>query len=73
MKIDLEKSPKKTQSVVWMGKEEREMGDKKRVENREGSLGYPGFMTPVFTKDSKHLAKRKRSLGLIEIGTPVLT
>ncbi|GFY13615.1 hypothetical protein TNCV_4959851 [Trichonephila clavipes] len=33
------------------------------VENREGSLGYPRFVKPVFTKDSKPLGKRKRSLG----------
>ncbi|GFX57329.1 hypothetical protein TNCV_3914921 [Trichonephila clavipes] len=26
---------------------------RERVENREGSLGYPGFVKPVFTKDSK--------------------
>ncbi|GFY03527.1 hypothetical protein TNCV_3211641 [Trichonephila clavipes] len=26
---------------------------RKRVENREGSLGFPGFVKPVFTKDSK--------------------
>ncbi|GFS47486.1 hypothetical protein TNCV_1612251 [Trichonephila clavipes] len=26
---------------------------RKRVEIREGSLGYPGFVKPVFTKDSK--------------------
>ncbi|GFX59771.1 hypothetical protein TNCV_1778101 [Trichonephila clavipes] len=38
--------------VVWMGKEEKEKWDDKRVEN-EGSLGYPGFVTPVFTKDNK--------------------
>ncbi|GFW21998.1 hypothetical protein TNCV_4822801 [Trichonephila clavipes] len=36
---------------------------RKRVENREGSLGYPGFVKPVFTKDSKPVGKRKRSLG----------
>ncbi|GFU43399.1 hypothetical protein TNCV_4686661 [Trichonephila clavipes] len=26
---------------------------RKRAENREGSLGFPGFVKPVFTKDSK--------------------
>ncbi|GFT77069.1 hypothetical protein TNCV_1099451 [Trichonephila clavipes] len=46
---------------------------RRRVENREGSLGYPGFVKPVFTKDSKHLGKRKRSLGYLGIVTPVLT
>ncbi|GFU79911.1 uncharacterized protein TNCV_577911 [Trichonephila clavipes] len=34
----------------------------RRVENREGSLGYPGVVTPAFTKDGKPLGKRKRSL-----------
>ncbi|GFW22482.1 putative mariner transposase [Trichonephila clavipes] len=39
-------------SVVWTGKEEKEKwNDKKRVENREGSLGYPRFVKPVFSKD----------------------
>ncbi|GFT57201.1 hypothetical protein TNCV_1692111 [Trichonephila clavipes] len=27
-----------------------------RVENREGSLGYPGFVKPVFTKGSRGLS-----------------
>ncbi|GFU13704.1 hypothetical protein TNCV_939321 [Trichonephila clavipes] len=36
---------------------------RRRVENREGSLGYPRFVRPVFTKDGKPLGKRKRSLG----------
>ncbi|GFV86041.1 hypothetical protein TNCV_670381 [Trichonephila clavipes] len=49
-----------------------EWDDKKRVENREESLGYPGFVTPVFTKDSKPLGKRKRSLGHLAIVTPYL-
>ncbi|GFT26290.1 hypothetical protein TNCV_263441 [Trichonephila clavipes] len=26
---------------------------RKRAENREGSLGFPGIVKPVFTKDSK--------------------
>ncbi|GFT97641.1 hypothetical protein TNCV_2024561 [Trichonephila clavipes] len=26
---------------------------RKRVENREGSLGFPGFVKPVFTKESQ--------------------
>ncbi|GFX90548.1 hypothetical protein TNCV_4335511 [Trichonephila clavipes] len=55
-------------SVVWTGKEEKMKFHDKRVENREGSLGYP-----VFTKDSKPLGKRKRSQGYLEIVTPVLT
>ncbi|GFX20289.1 transposable element Tcb2 transposase [Trichonephila clavipes] len=61
-------------SVVWTGKEEKEKwDDKKRIENREGSLGYPGFVKHVFTKDGKPLRKRKRSLGYLGIVTPVLT
>ncbi|GFW83730.1 hypothetical protein TNCV_668431 [Trichonephila clavipes] len=41
-------------------KKKRKSGmTRKRVENREGSLGYPGFVKPVFTKDSKPLEKRK--------------
>ncbi|GFU28295.1 hypothetical protein TNCV_99691 [Trichonephila clavipes] len=32
----------------------REIGmARKRAENREGSLEFPGFVTPVFTEDSK--------------------
>ncbi|GFX53434.1 hypothetical protein TNCV_4652241 [Trichonephila clavipes] len=45
---------------------------RKRVENRKGTLGYPGAVTPMFTKESKHLGKRKRSLGYLGIVTPVL-
>ncbi|GFT06076.1 hypothetical protein TNCV_1595001 [Trichonephila clavipes] len=33
-------------------KKKEKWDDKKRVENREGSLGYPGFVTPVFTKEN---------------------
>ncbi|GFV25449.1 hypothetical protein TNCV_1147191 [Trichonephila clavipes] len=33
---------------------------RKRVEIREGSLGYPGFLKPVFTKDSKPLGKKDK-------------
>ncbi|GFW71272.1 hypothetical protein TNCV_536901 [Trichonephila clavipes] len=40
---------------------------RRRVENGEGSLEYPRFVRPVFTKDSKHLGKRKRSLGYLGI------
>ncbi|GFX25496.1 hypothetical protein TNCV_1407621 [Trichonephila clavipes] len=32
---------------------------RKRAENREGSLGFPGFVKPVFTKDSKPLGEGK--------------
>ncbi|GFX60480.1 hypothetical protein TNCV_1181991 [Trichonephila clavipes] len=61
-------------SEVWTGEEENEKwDDKERVENREGSLGYPRFVTPVFTNDRKPLGKRKRSLGHLGIVTPVLT
>ncbi|GFX69981.1 hypothetical protein TNCV_2983211 [Trichonephila clavipes] len=30
---------------------------RKSVEIKEGSLGYPGFVKPMFTKDSKPLGK----------------
>ncbi|GFU61045.1 hypothetical protein TNCV_4436751 [Trichonephila clavipes] len=53
---------------------QREIGmPRKRTKNRERSLGYPGAVKPVFTKDSKSLGKRKRSLGYLAIVTPVLT
>ncbi|GFT34295.1 RNA-directed DNA polymerase from mobile element jockey [Trichonephila clavipes] len=52
-------------------KERRKWMTRKRVENREGSLGYPRFMKPMFTKDSKTFGKR--SLGHLVIVTPVLT
>ncbi|GFX03278.1 hypothetical protein TNCV_3555061 [Trichonephila clavipes] len=61
---------------LWSGREKKKRRNgmtRKRVENREGSLGYPGFVRPVFTKDSKPLGKRKRSLGHLGIMTPVLT
>ncbi|GFX57053.1 hypothetical protein TNCV_2963331 [Trichonephila clavipes] len=45
---------------------------RKKAKNREGTLEYPRFMKPVFTKDSKPLGKRKRSLGHLEIVTPVI-
>ncbi|GFV81697.1 hypothetical protein TNCV_1703531 [Trichonephila clavipes] len=46
------------------GKEEKEQwDDKKRVENREGSLGHPGYVTPVFTKDSKPLGEKQKITG----------
>ncbi|GFY35812.1 hypothetical protein TNCV_4841891 [Trichonephila clavipes] len=55
-------------------KKKREIGmARKRAENREGSLGFPGFVKPVFTKDSKHLGRRKRSLGHLGSVKPVLT
>ncbi|GFX69538.1 hypothetical protein TNCV_1769071 [Trichonephila clavipes] len=34
---------------------------RKRVENREESLGNPEFVKPVFTKGSKPLGKRKEA------------
>ncbi|GFW52699.1 hypothetical protein TNCV_2392791 [Trichonephila clavipes] len=55
------------------GREKKKWDDKKRVENREGSLGYPGFVKPVFTKAGKPLGKRKRSLGHLGSVKPVLT
>ncbi|GFW79951.1 hypothetical protein TNCV_3899521 [Trichonephila clavipes] len=47
---------------LWSGREKkkRETGmARKRDENREGSLGFPGFVKPVFTKDSKPPGRRK--------------
>ncbi|GFT63721.1 hypothetical protein TNCV_871421 [Trichonephila clavipes] len=45
---------------LWYGREKKkEKWDDKRVENREGLLGHPGFVTPMFTKDSKPLGKEK--------------
>ncbi|GFT81840.1 hypothetical protein TNCV_4336791 [Trichonephila clavipes] len=57
------------------GKERKdELNDtRRRVENREGSLGDPEVVTLTFTKDSKPLGKRKISLGYLGIVTPVLT
>ncbi|GFX27144.1 hypothetical protein TNCV_440501 [Trichonephila clavipes] len=54
-------TPLSTHCNLWSGREKKKekWDDKKRVENREGSLGYPGFVTPVFTKDSKPLGKKK--------------
>ncbi|GFX25549.1 putative RNA-directed DNA polymerase from transposon X-element [Trichonephila clavipes] len=55
---------------LWSGREKkkRETGmARKRAENREGSLGFPGFVKPVFTKDSKPLGRIPdvRFLGVI--------
>ncbi|GFU59066.1 hypothetical protein TNCV_2933631 [Trichonephila clavipes] len=61
---------------LWSGREKkkREIGmARKRAENREGSLGFPGFVKPVFTKDSKPLGRRKRSLGHLGSVKLVLT
>ncbi|GFS54812.1 hypothetical protein TNCV_3575551 [Trichonephila clavipes] len=61
---------------LWSGREKkkREIGmARKRAENRESSLGFPGFVKPVFTKDSKPLGKRKRSLGYLGSVKPALT
>ncbi|GFS97069.1 hypothetical protein TNCV_4492481 [Trichonephila clavipes] len=58
------KTPPHQSKGLWSGREEkkREIGmARKRAENRERSLGFPGFVKPVFTKDSKPLGKR--SLG----------
>ncbi|GFW75074.1 hypothetical protein TNCV_447791 [Trichonephila clavipes] len=33
---------------------------RRRVENRDGSLGYPRFVRSVFTKESKPLGKKKK-------------
>ncbi|GFU61814.1 hypothetical protein TNCV_4564611 [Trichonephila clavipes] len=61
---------------LWSGREKkkREIGmARKRAENRERSLGFPGFVKPVFTKDSKPLGRRKRSLGHLGSVKLVLT
>ncbi|GFU28322.1 hypothetical protein TNCV_99861 [Trichonephila clavipes] len=61
---------------LWSGREKkkREIGmARKRAENRERSLGFPEFVKPVFTKDSKPLGRRKRSLGHLGSVNPVLT
>ncbi|GFW25094.1 hypothetical protein TNCV_3155971 [Trichonephila clavipes] len=61
---------------LWSGheKKKREIGmARKRAENRGGSLGFPGFVKPVFTKDSKSLGRRKRSLRHLGSVKPVLT
>ncbi|GFT56151.1 hypothetical protein TNCV_5011621 [Trichonephila clavipes] len=58
---------------LWSGREKKKMEigmARKRAENREGSLGFPGFVKPVFTKDSKPLGRRKRSLGHLGSGNP---
>ncbi|GFW14150.1 hypothetical protein TNCV_3547391 [Trichonephila clavipes] len=44
--------------------------NEKRVENREGSLGYPWVVKPVFIKDSKPFGKG--SLDHLGVVTPVL-
>ncbi|GFV69919.1 hypothetical protein TNCV_1982861 [Trichonephila clavipes] len=33
---------------------------RRRLENREGSLRYPGFVRPVFTKDIKPLGLKEK-------------
>ncbi|GFW95688.1 hypothetical protein TNCV_19191 [Trichonephila clavipes] len=61
---------------LWSGREKKKREiwmARKRAENREGSLGFPGFVKPVFTKDSKPLGRRKRSLGHLGSVKPVLT
>ncbi|GFT97648.1 hypothetical protein TNCV_4463631 [Trichonephila clavipes] len=59
-------------SVILTEKKKREtLMARKRAENREGSLGFPGFVKPVFTKDSKPLRRRKRSLGHLGSVKPV--
>ncbi|GFW55883.1 hypothetical protein TNCV_4390261 [Trichonephila clavipes] len=61
---------------LWSGREKKKKETgmaRKRAENREGSLGFPGFVKPVFTIDSKPLGRRKRSLGHLGSVNPVLT
>ncbi|GFT31265.1 hypothetical protein TNCV_3847901 [Trichonephila clavipes] len=47
--------PYSPERVSLSGKEEKggKWKARKRAENREGSLGFPGFVKPVFTIDSK--------------------
>ncbi|GFU50731.1 hypothetical protein TNCV_241171 [Trichonephila clavipes] len=35
----------------------------KRAENREGSLGFPGFVKPVFTKDNRLQPRNSTSVA----------
>ncbi|GFT19310.1 hypothetical protein TNCV_3263191 [Trichonephila clavipes] len=61
---------------LWSGREKKKMEigmARKRAENRERSLWFPGFVKPVFTKDGKSLGRRKRSLGHLGSVKPVLT
>ncbi|GFV03989.1 hypothetical protein TNCV_916141 [Trichonephila clavipes] len=54
------------QKCLCSGHEKKKCGTlmtKWRVEKREGSLGYPGVVTPTFTKDSGH---RKMVIERIE-------
>ncbi|GFT58131.1 hypothetical protein TNCV_723031 [Trichonephila clavipes] len=47
-----------------MEKKEREIGmARKRAENREGSLGFPGFVKPVFTKDNRLQPRNSTSVA----------
>ncbi|GFV47975.1 hypothetical protein TNCV_2295551 [Trichonephila clavipes] len=61
---------------LWSGREKkkREIGmARKRAENRERSLGFPGFVKPVFTKDrartidedSNHLRREKERVAIL--------
>ncbi|GFU87352.1 transposable element Tcb1 transposase [Trichonephila clavipes] len=62
--------------LLYPKREKKEKIDRmtrRRVENRDRPLGYPRFVKPVFTKDSKPLGKRISSLGHLGIVTPVLT
>ncbi|GFT03508.1 hypothetical protein TNCV_2986371 [Trichonephila clavipes] len=58
---------------LWSGREKkkRKIGmARKRAENREGSLGFPGFVKPVFTKDSKPLIEAQKILVTTLKGSP---
>ncbi|GFT03156.1 hypothetical protein TNCV_3610351 [Trichonephila clavipes] len=46
---------------------------RKRAENREGSLGFPGFVKPVFTKDSKPLGRSMEKITRARNVKPRLT
>ncbi|GFX75697.1 hypothetical protein TNCV_3575221 [Trichonephila clavipes] len=59
--IELKEIKKKICEILFQGmssgREKKKWDVKKRVENREGSLGYPGFVKPVLIKESKPLGK----------------
>ncbi|GFW08267.1 hypothetical protein TNCV_1655821 [Trichonephila clavipes] len=70
------KTPPHQSKGLWSGREKKKREirmARKRAENREGSLGFPGFVKPVFTKDSKPQGRRKRSLKHLGSVKPVLT
>ncbi|GFX07141.1 uncharacterized protein TNCV_4268931 [Trichonephila clavipes] len=57
---NIERNLSKSKEKNTLKEEKGNWSGKKRAENREGSLGFPGFVKPVFTKDSKPLGRRKK-------------